>query len=172
VNARGTSLEVRTPDASGVHRQEWTITAGAEALSELDLKVNAGSATVALAGATLTDVRADMNAGDLLIDGSGAGIAGIDASVNAGRLRITLDQGDTSGQLSVNAGAIELCVPPDAELRFDVQDQFTFATNLGGQGLDQDGESWTRAGSGGPVITLDVEGNAASFTLDPEGGCK
>ena len=111
-----------------------------------------------------------MNAGDLLIDGTGATIGSIDASVNAGRLRVTL-VGPTTGDLSVNAGAIELCVPPDAALSFEVTDQFTFATNVDDRGLTQDGDTWTRQGSGG-LIDLSIEGNAASFTLDPDGGCK
>jgi len=52
-----------------------------------------------------------------------------------------------------------------------VQDQLTFATNLDSRGLTESGDTWTRAGTGA-LIDLSIEGNAASFTLDPEGGCK
>jgi hypothetical protein len=31
---------------------------------------------------------------------------------------------------------------------------------------------WHRAGSGGSTIHLKIEGNAASFTLNPSGGCR
>jgi hypothetical protein len=166
-----TSLSVRTPDDPGLHRQEWAVTVGSEALRELDMRLNAGSSSAVLDGADLTRVRAEMNAGDLLLDAAAASVGRLDASVNAGRLRITLGDGPTNGDLSVNAGAIELCVPASAALRFEVTDQLTFATNLKNRGLAQDGETWTRAGSGAP-IDLEVDGNAASFTLDPEGGCK
>ena len=85
-------------------------------------------------------------------------------------MRLTL-VGPTEGDLSANAGAIELCVPPDAALQLEVQDQLTFATNLNSRGLTESGDTWTRAGTGG-LIDLSIEGNAASFTLDPEGGCR
>ena len=163
-------LTVGTPDDPGAHRQDWTVTVGADALRDIDLKANAASASAVLAGASLSRLRTDVNAGDLLIDGTGAAIDRIDASVNAGRLRVTLE-GGTTGELSVNAGSIELCVPPEAELRLQVEEQFTFATNLSDRGLSQSDETWTRAGTA-DLIELSVEGNAASFTLDPEGGCK
>ena len=82
-----------------------------------------------------------------------------------------------SGDLEVNAGTIDLCVPPDAALRLTVGDDFAFDTNLAAQGLteatseDDDEGVWQRPGTGGPTITLSVDGNAASFRLDPAGGC-
>jgi hypothetical protein len=170
IDASAAGLAVRTPDFTGLHRQDWTVTVGANALRDIDLEMNAGTASAILAGATVSRLTSDMNAGDLIIDGTGATIDRIDASLNAGRLRITL-AGASRGDLSANAGAIELCVPPDAALRFDVEEQLTFATNLSARGLSQSGETWTRAGSG-PSIDYSIEGNAASFTLDPEGGCK
>ena len=163
-------LTLRSPDGSGSHRQEWTVNLGADAIRDLALKVNAASSSIVLAGANLSRLTSDMNAADLLIDGTGATIDTIDASVNAGRMRVTL-VGPSEGDLSANAGAIELCVPPDAALQLQVKEQLTFATNLNGRGLTKDGDTWTRAGTGG-LIDLTVEGNAASFTLDPEGGCK
>ena len=133
--------------------------------------MNAGSASVVLAGATVARVTTDMNAGDLVIDGTGASIDRLDASMNAGRARITLASASVEGSISANAGALELCVPSDAALRFEVEEQFTFATNLEERGLTRDGDTWTRAGTSDTVIDLDIEGNAASLTLDPEGGC-
>ena len=170
VTATGTSLTLGSPDTGGPHRQDWTVALGTAALRELGLKVNAASSSVTLGGASLQSLDADVNAGDLRIDGSEATIDDIDAAVNAGRMRIRL-VGPVSGDLSANAGAIELCVPPDAQLTLEVKEQFTFATNVDGRGLTQDGDTWTRPGTGG-LIALSIEGNAASFTLDPDGGCE
>lgn len=170
IDSSGGGLAVRTPDVTGLHRQDWTVTVGADALRDLDIEMNAGSASAILAGASLSRLTTEMNAGDLIIDGTGATMDRVEASLNAGRLRITLASA-ARGDLSANAGAIELCVPPDADLRFEVEEQLTFATNLDDRGLSQSGETWTRPGSG-PSIDLSIEGNAASFTLDPEGGCK
>jgi len=91
--------------------------------------------------------------------------------MNAGRMRVTLGAAATSGSLSVNAGTIDLCVPPGAGLRLDVEEQLTFVTNLSSRGLGHDGTVWSRPASGGGVIELSVEGNAASFNLNPDGGC-
>lgn len=91
--------------------------------------------------------------------------------MNAGRARVSLGAGSTQGSLAANAGAIDLCVPADAALVLRVPDQLTFAHNLEQRGLTRDGDTWRRAGSGGDTIDLSVNGNAASFTLDPDGGC-
>lgn len=162
-------LRLDGPDGAGAARQEWTVVAGADRLREVDLTVNAGSATVALAGGQLDSVTAELNAGDLRIDGGLASIDELDVQVNAGTARLTV-AGAAQGSLSTNAGTIELCVPADADLVLYVREQLTFATNLEGRGLTRDGETWRRAGAG-ERVEFDVQGNAGTFTLDPEGGC-
>jgi len=171
VESSTSSLRIRAPRDGNAHRNEWTLLVGSDALDTIDLTVNAGSAAVSLGGADLDSFQAGLNAGDLLLDARGATITRLEASVNAGRLRITLDDQATSGTLSVNAGAIELCVPSNAALRLQVADQLTFVTNLADRNLDRSGETWTRQGSGG-LIDLLIDGNAASLTLDPKGGCR
>jgi len=171
VNGTGNLLQVRVPDGAGVRYQDWTVSAGTQTLSQLKVQANAASASIRLAGATLQGFDLQANAGDVRVDGTNATIKGIDVQVNAARARITLD-GQSSGQMQVNAGAIDLCVPKDASLHLVVQEQLTFATNLGDAGLAQQGNLWTRAGSAdGGTIDLAISGNAASLTLDPEGGC-
>lgn len=166
-------LSLQAPDGTPDRRQEWTVTVPAEQLGEVDVSANAGGSTLELGRATVGRVTADVNAGDLLIDASEATVERLSATMNAGRTRITLGEtGSVSGSLSVNAGAIELCVVDGAELRFRVEDQLTFIHNLSNRGLARDGEIWTRTGTGGHVVDLSIEGNAASFTLNPEGGCK
>jgi hypothetical protein len=166
-------LSLQAPDGTPDRRHEWTVEVPAELLREIDLTGNAGGSTLDLAGAALSRVAADINAGDLLIDASQASIERLTASMNAGRTRITLgESGSVSGSLSVNAGAIDLCVAPGAELRIRANEQLTFVHNLSNRGLSRDGDLWTRGGTSGQVIDLSVEGNAASFSLNPDGGCK
>jgi hypothetical protein len=171
VNESSNRLEVRTPDGADVRHNDWTVAAPTDALAELRLKTNAGTASVTLAGGDLDAVDVDANAGDVLVDGTGASIDDIAVDVNAGRARVTL-AGTTVGRLQVNAGAIDLCVPPDAALRLHVNDQLTFVTNLADRGLEQSGTTWTRTGTSGTTIDLQIQGNAAAFTLDPTGGCR
>ena len=120
-------------------------------------------------GATLTRLSADANASDITLAAGSATVSRLDVSVNAGRARITLGSGAAVGDLSVNAGSIDLCVPPGSGLRITTNDQLTFATNLGDRGLTHSGTVWERPGAG--LIDLSVEGNAAAFNLDPSGGC-
>ena len=94
--------------------------------------------------------------------------------MNAGRARLTLgDAVALTGHVSVNVGAVDLCVPASAELRITVSEELTFVTNLSQRGLALENGAWHRAGTAGaPVIALSVDGNAAGLTLDPEGGCR
>jgi hypothetical protein len=147
------------------------VTLPGERVRSVELTANAGTSTVRLAGADLTEFKLDLNAGDARVDATGARIERLDISTNAGRARLQVDS-DTSGSLSANAGSLELCAPADATLRLRVEEQLTFAHNLDDRGLAQSGDVWTREGAvGAPVIDLAVEGNAANFSLDPEGGC-
>ncbi|HET7167719.1 MAG TPA: hypothetical protein VFI69_00830 [Candidatus Limnocylindrales bacterium] len=172
INASGSSLNLVSPSGFGLHGQDWTVRLPADQLGELSITSNATAGTIDLSTAELSRFGADFNAGDLRVNASQAAVAQVDVSMNAGRLRLTLGSGPVAGSLSANAGAMELCVPPDASLRFQVDDQITFGHNLGDRGLTRNGNTWTRGGTAGDAsIDLSIDGNAASFTLDPEGGC-
>ena len=165
-----TGVRVVAPDLIGSQRQDWTITVPATSVRDLTVHENAGQASIDLPGAALRSLRAELNAADVRIVAGQAAIDRLDVELNAGRARVTIG-GSTSGRMTVNAGSLEVCVPPTAALTFHVTDQLTFAHDLGSRGLIQDGDTWTRAGSSGMTIELTIDGNAASFTLDPDGGC-
>lgn len=168
VASSATSLSLRSSDGSG--RQEWAVSLPTAMLGSLAVTSNAGQTTIDVNDAAMSGLDLELNAGEALVTASGTSIADLDIGVNAGRARITLG-GPVAGSIEVNAGSIELCVPADAALSFDVGDQFAFDTNLASRGLAQEGDRWVRAGSGGPVIELAIDGNAASLQLDPTGGC-
>lgn len=174
VDSSGSKLEVDVPNGTSGQRQNWAVTAPVDLTDVIDVRTNAGAASLHLDGARLSRLEADLNAGDLLIDGSSATIGRLDVQMNAGRARITLaDSAPVTGKLSMNAGAIELCVPAGAELRLTTKEQLTFVNNLGQRGLARAGDVWHRAGpAGAAAIELAIEGNAANLTLDPDGGCK
>jgi hypothetical protein len=171
VTATGSSLRIATPNQTATHRQDWSLELPAAPLRDLSIRANAAAVTLDLEGAALERFRADVNAGDLRIDAGGARINRLDISMNAGRARITLADGTTIGSLAANAGAIELCVPTGAGLVLRVTDQLTFGHNLAGRGLARDGDTWRRTAASDANIDLTINGNAASFTLDPDGGC-
>lgn len=172
IAASGSRLAVTVPDSGDIGRQEWTIAVPASLVRTIDLRANAGSMNLRLPGAALASLTADVNAADLLVDAADGSIAALDVSMNAGRVRITLGPGSVTGGISLNAGAVDLCVAAGASLRLTVNDQLTFAHNLRTRGLVQAGTTWTRPGSSADAIDLRIEGNAASLTLDPDGGCR
>jgi hypothetical protein len=166
-------LLVSSPDHGGNRHQLWNLQLPSELLGDIDIQANAGSGTIDLSGARLASFTGEINAFDLTVDGSQATIDRIDVTMNAGRSRITLGSGAVSGTLSVNAGAIDLCAPAASQLHIRLTDQVAFAHNLDDRGLVKSGGIWTRTGTDpASAIDLTVEGAAASFTLDPDGGCR
>jgi hypothetical protein len=169
VDATGGRLSLRAPTPG--RRHEWAVVVPRDRMTTLDVEHNAGTARLDVTGTKLSEARIEANAGDVVLIADDAPISALDVSMNAGRARLSLG-GATQGRLSVNAGTIEVCAPANAELRITIREQITFGTNLDQRGLSRTGNLWQRAGTGGPVIQLDVSGNAASFNLDPTGGCK
>jgi hypothetical protein len=173
VTASPDALEVKSPTSGSGRRQVWDLKVPSGVIGSLEIHAAAGSGTADLASTTLTSVTAGVDAFDLTIDAGQARVGRVDVTMNAGRSRITLGAGPVTGSLSVNAGAIDLCVPPGSPLRIHLTDQLTFAHNLDDRGLVKSGGTWTRSGTDPEsVIDLTVDGAAANFTLDPQGGCR
>ena len=173
VTAAPDRLAISSP-SNASPRQSWALKAPTGALRALEINGAAGSGTVDLAGAALSTVTASADAFDLSINAGAATVGRIDVTVNAGRSRITLGSGPVTGSLSVNAGALDLCVPTGSSLKLHLTDQLTFATNLADRGLVKGGSgTWTRTGSDAEsLIDLSIDGAAASFNLDPQGACR
>jgi hypothetical protein len=166
----GRALAVTAP--TGTHRQDWTVQLPATALDRIDLSANAAASTIRLDGIPLGTLSATVNAGDLTITVGSGSLERIEATANAGRIRVAAGATGLRGTISINAGAVDLCVASDADLRLTVTDQLTFAHNLSSRGLTRTGDgAWVRSGSGRAVI-LRIDGNAAALTLDFEGGCR
>jgi hypothetical protein len=180
VESSGSSLDIRSRKASGTSflgfgdRDTWRLTLPSSPELALDLQLNAGRGTVALAGATLGDVQLQMNAGSATLDlGSVAAIRTIDMQLNAGSLGLTLPNLSMTGTIQANAGSVEICAPPGAGLRLHTGESVLASYDYAGHGLVQDGKTWTTPGFEGATvrIELDTNANAGSFTLDPEDGC-
>ena len=106
----------------------------------------------------------------------GSAVDELDIQLNAGSLSLLTDAGtQLAGRIGVNAGSVDLCTDPEAGLRITVDANVTFAHNLDDSGLQKSGEgTYTSANfaSAAQTIDLRLEGNAASFTLNPEEGCE
>ena len=154
-------------------RQAWDVTLPTDVELALEVSANAASSTLDLTDASLSQLNLDANAGDVLLELPGAQVASLELDANAGSLSVVVDEGTVAtGSMSVNAGSIELCAAEGAVIAITLEDpNVTFSHNLDDSGLDRSGDTW-RTGDGDPDVVLDVEGNAGSFTLNPDGGCE
>lgn len=179
IDASGNSLVIRSRDQDGPlsalgKRDRWDITLPTDPVLDVDLSVNAGSATATLDGTTLGTVTGSVNAGSMVVAAAQvAGLERLDIEVNAGSAAVDLPARSVRGSLSVNAGSIEVCTPPDAGVRFVMEDNFAAGNNFAESGLTQRGDAWesTNLASAAVRLEFDVDANAGSVTLNPEDGC-
>jgi hypothetical protein len=153
-------------------RQAWDVVLPTEAALDLTVDANAASTRLDLEGGNLSSLAIDANAGDVLVALAGATVADLGVDANAGSLSIVAD-GSTSlaGSVEINAGSLEVCAPEGVGVAITIEDDnITFSHNLDDLGLTRRGNTWS-TGDGDPDISIGIDGNAASFTLNPEGGC-
>jgi hypothetical protein len=175
----GDSLDVSATNEEGWNwdggKQRWDIGLGSDLAYDLQVSANAADVELDLAGGAFSHLGVDPNAAALVIDLSGTTVDDFDMSMNAGSAKVQTDAATTlEGSFSMNAGSFELCVPDGAALRISVPDSnFTFSHNLDDSGLTRSGDTWTSDVFEGAdtFIDLRLEANAASFTLNPDGGC-
>jgi hypothetical protein len=168
-------LEVRTRDGApfgvGRSRNEWSLTLPSDPTLDLNVSLNAGNGELGLAGLSATELSLDVNAGDATLDLQGASADELDVGVNAGSTTVIVDEASQlAGTLEANAGSLIVCAAERTDLAITIEDAVAFSHNLDESGLTRSGETW-RSGSGTATVTLRIEGNAASFALDPEEGC-
>jgi hypothetical protein len=172
------SLDIRSDSGGfpfGRDGQDWTLSLGADVTYDLSANLNSSDNTLDLAGGTFTRLAIDPNTGSLNMDLSGSEVQDLRVQLNAGSLSLVTD-GDTdlSGQINVNAGSVDFCAPADAGVRLVVNGSVAFAHDLDESDLTQSGDTFTSPGfaSAEHKIDLQLQGNAASFELNPEGGCE
>ncbi len=183
--ARGSDPEIESSESSlrvaaegggsfgfGESRQAWDVVLPTDVALDLGVDANAASSDLALDGANFTSLHIDANAGEITIGLPGASVEDFSVDANAGSISIATDASTTlAGSIEMNAGSLELCVPDSVTVAVTIEDDnVTFGHNLDESGLARQGNTW-RSGDGVAAVTLDLNGNAASFSLNPDGGC-
>ena len=176
IEASDASLRVAADDGDGPFpfddRQAWDVVLPADADLDVSVEANAAATNLDLADGSFTGLSIDANAGEVNVGLAGASVEGFSVDANAGAVSIDTDGATTlDGSVEMNAGSLELCVPEGVALAITMEDDnVTFSHNLDESGLRRDGDTW-RIGDGAPAIALDLDGNAAGFTLNPPEGC-
>ena len=154
-------------------RQAWDVVLPTDATLTLTVDSNAASSRLNLANADLSTLGIDANAGEVLLGLAGAEVREVAIDANAGSISIEADASTRlAGSVEMNAGSLGLCAPNEAAIAITIEgENVTFSHNLDEAGLTRQGDTWS-SGTGEADIRLDVNGNAASFTLNPEGECE
>jgi hypothetical protein len=154
-------------------RHEWDVSLPLEATLDLDIGANAASSSLDLDDADLSSLAIDANAGDLRLRLPGASVADLSIDANAGSVSVEVDASTTlSGTIEMNAGSLELCAPDGASVAITIEDaNVTFSHDLDESDLVRSGDTWRSGGDDAADIAIDVDGNAASFSFNPDGGC-
>jgi hypothetical protein len=178
IDAAADRLSVRDETPEGDlfrERSRWEVTLPTGPTLDLAARVNAGSATLDLAGAGLTALRLTVNAGDGAADLTGATVDSIAVDVNAGSASLDLPAATIDGEVSVNAGSAELCAAPGTAWRVTTNDNVTASFDFEDAGLVEvatdvwESPDWATATA---RIGLSVSAVAGSIAIDPEDGCK
>jgi hypothetical protein len=155
-------------------RQRWKVTLPTGTTYQLEVNPNAAETKVDLHGGRFTSVSVQPNAGSLFLDLTNAEVDDLTVSVNAGSASIVVGAGlDMRASLHVNAGSIEVCTGTGVALQVTSDPNITFSTNLDSSNLVKVGNSWSTANYADAAkrVHIQLDGNAGSFTLNPEGGC-
>jgi hypothetical protein len=189
-DARGTGPNLTSSDsslrvASNEHdanifgpfstREDWKVTLPDGPNLDLSVRLNAGSANADLGNATLGQVSLEMNAGSTTLDlGTTRAIEGFDANLNAGSLSLSLPNVSFDGSIRANAGSVKMCAPAGVALRLHTDGSNLASFDYSGQGLVQEGATWTTPGFESAAVKIDLrtQANAGSFSLNPEDGCE
>jgi hypothetical protein len=173
-NADGFELQADDPNVIG-ERLNVGVILPAEEGTNLSSSLNAGDATFDLSDGQWGRIALDGNAVAIDVDLSGAGSEGFTGTMNAGAMSIVVDEDTDVGSLalSANAGAFEVCVPDAVGVSVTVESSVATGHNLDEAGLTEDGGVWRTEGYASAATQLEIRfsGNAASFTLNPDGGC-
>ncbi len=179
IDRSDTSLTVRDPDANVSdffrERSSWTVTLPTGPSLDLSATVNAGKGELRLSGAKLEDVSLSVNAGSGRIELADATATRLSVDVNAGSAVITLPDSSLTGSLTVNAGSMKFCAPPDVALLLNTNDNITAGNNYESAGLQKVGDNTWQSSDWATAtkrIELTTTANAGSFTLNPEDGCQ
>jgi hypothetical protein len=179
IESGDTSLSIRSDrDSRRIaflgQRDTWRVGLPGSVPLDLDVQLNAGTATIAPGGASFQAIDVQMNAGSVRLDlGAATALDDLRLQGNAGSATIILPNLSFTGSFEVNAGSVEFCVPAGAALRLRTNENIVASYDYEGHGLVRSGTTWETPGFASAAVRIDLrtQANAGSFTLNPEGEC-
>lgn len=121
----------------------WTVEVPSGSALRLESTLNAATGTYDAGAGPIERLAGTFNASDVTIDlgsASTPATASIDLTLNASDGRLALPAGDLTGDITLNASSLDICVPTASALRVD------YSSVLGGDDLGASGLSEERPG--------------------------
>ena len=138
---------------------------------DMHARVDAGKGTFDLGGARIGSLDLQVNAGEAEVHLGGATLSHLSMHVNAAAGFVTLGDDDLTGDLTVNAGSLEVCAPGELGLRIHGTTALGATTY---NGLTRSGDAWETPGYASAThhADLTVSASVGSVNINPVGGCK
>lgn len=139
-------------------RSDWQVGLPAQAALSVGITLNAASGSVDLGPGALERIGGTFNAGDVDLDLSSATtpqVANLSLTYNAASGSLALPAGSLTGSMTLNASALDICLPADAEARFELESTLS-SDDFSGSGLSQVGDSWQTPGFDTAPVHVDI----------------
>jgi len=151
-------------------RSDWQVGVPAEAAISLGMTLNAVDGSADLGSGPIARVDGTFNASDLGLDLSSATTpqpAAVSMTFNASNGRLSLPAGSMTGNVTLNASTLEICLPAAAEARFELESTLA-SDDLGGSGLTRVDDSWQTAGfdTSPSRIDLSITSTVSSVSIE------
>ena len=178
-NIEGSASGLRLDQGEGVDelfvfsqqtRSDWDVALPAAQALGVSMTLNAAAGTVDLGSGPVARVSGTYNAADITLDlGSSTTPQPADLSLtfNASSGTLTLPAGSVTGSMTLNASSLTMCLPTDAEARFELESTLA-SDNLSGSGLASVGDGWQTEGFATAASRIDVSitSTVSSITLE------
>lgn len=159
----------------GDSRRDWRVTLPADSRLGMGLTLNASQGDVVIGGGELDSVSGTLNASDVRIDMSAAGTSAqsVNFTLNASSGAVSLPPESVSGNMTLNASSLEMCVAPEVGLRIQYNDTLS-SDNFAAAGMRRNGDAWEddAYGTAAQRIDLHVSSNVSSINISRAGGCE
>jgi hypothetical protein len=155
-------------------RRDWRVSLPQETSLSTSITLNAGSADIGLGGGPLDALSGTFNAADARVDAATAtALRTLSMTWNAASGRLALPPISMSGNMTLNASSVTVCVPPDVGVRISHQATLS-SDNFDELGMTRSGDAWQTAdyASAAEQIDLRVSSNVSSIELSRAGGCE
>jgi hypothetical protein len=157
-------------------RSEWQVGLPSAAAISLGMTLNAAAGSADLGSGPVARVDGTFNASDLDLDLSSATTpqpAAISATFNASNGRLSLPAGSMTGNVTLNASTLEICLPAAAEARFELESTLA-SDDLSSSGLTRVGDSWQTAGfdTAPSRIDLSITSTVSSVSIERPEVCR